>query len=216
MSAAEKAPIVNLGSGVTDSGKNVVYISSGTNILSVGSLEMFGDAQVTVTGTIALDRELDGKADVTVSKSFVINLFDRPALANRNVVLTSGADANGSGLVAISNLDYDGRVPKKVTIEIFSGATTTKLATIVFAPGTGGFTVNSGVTDTLNFANSGANRISAGLTYGADFTAAATAGAVPQVVITIEYSYYLNSKVVAAVLVDKSTRANASTASIQK
>jgi hypothetical protein len=199
------APVVNLGSGVTDSGKNAIYINSGTAQLNVGSLAINGDVVVEVIGTISLDRENDGKADVVVTKSFELVIFDRSAVGSASVALTSGVDANGSGLVAVSGLGtvYAGRIPTKVTIEVFSGTSTTvKLATIVFEPGKGGFTVNSGVTDTLSFSNSGVGRISAGLTYGADFTSGSTG----EVVVTVEYKYYANSVEVAAVLPIKTTR----------
>jgi hypothetical protein len=144
LKASENAPIVNLGSGVTDSGKNAIYLESGTNILKVGSLEIFGDVTVTVTGTISLDREGDGKADVTVSKSFDLRLFDRTALATPSIVLwSSGAAIDGSGSIALTGLDYEGRNVSKVTVTIFSGTTTTELAVISFVPGTA-FPIGSG------------------------------------------------------------------------
>jgi hypothetical protein len=168
-------------------------------------LEFFGDISVTVTGTISLEREGDGKADVVVSKSFDLRLFDRSALATPTITLTSGAASVGSGKITLTALDYAGRNVSKVTVTIFSGTTTTKLAEISFVPGTT-FPISSGVgADVLSFGNSGLN-ITPGLTMKADLANAPATGNTATIVY--EYKYYLASKEVVAVLPDKQSLAS--------
>jgi hypothetical protein len=169
-------------------------------------LEFFGDISVTVTGTISLDREGDGKADVVVSKSFDLRLFDRTALATPSIVLwSSGAAIDGSGLIALTGLDYEGRNVSRVTVTIFSGTTTTELAVISFVPGTT-FPIGSGVgADVLSFGNSGLN-ITSGLTMKADLANAPATGNTATIVY--KYKYYLASKEVVAVLPNKQSLAS--------
>jgi len=189
LKASENAPIVNLGSGVTDSGKNAIYLELGTNILKVGSLEFFGDISV-----------------VVVSKSFDLRLFDRSALATPSIVLwSSGAAIDESVSIALTGLDYEGRNVSRVTVTIFSGTTTTELAVISFVPGTT-FPIGSGVgADVLSFGNSGLN-ITSELTMKADLADAPATGNTATIVY--EYKYYLASKEVVAVLPDKQSLAS--------
>jgi hypothetical protein len=163
--------------------------------LNVGSLAINGDVVVEVIGTISLDRENDGKADVVVTKSFELVIFDRSPIGTASIALTSGAGA-GSGLVTLSGLDYAGRNVSKVTITIFSGATTTKLATVSFVPGST-LPIGSGVlTNVVTFSNVNGSATSGLITYTADFSA------VPSTTIEVvyEYKYYVASKEVVALV----------------
>jgi hypothetical protein len=187
------APVVNLGSGVTDSGKNAIYINSGSAALNVGSLAINGDVVVEVIGTISLDRENDGKADVTVTKSFELLIFDRSPIATPSITLSSGI---GSGVVTLSGLDYAGRNVTKVTITVFSGVTTTKLATVSFVPGTT-LPIGSGVlANVVTFSNDSGSVTSGLITYGADFSVAPST----TVEVVYEYKYYAASKEVVALV----------------
>jgi hypothetical protein len=169
-------------------------------------LEFFGDISVTLTGTISLDREGDGKADVVVSKSFDLRLFDRTALATPSIVLwSSGAAIDGSGSIALTGLDCEGRNVSRVTVTIFSATTTTELAVISLVPGTT-FPIGSGVgADVLSFGNSGLN-ITSELTMKADLANAPATGNTATIVY--EYKYYIASKEVVAVLPDKQSLAS--------
>jgi hypothetical protein len=189
------APVVNLGSGVTDSGKNAIYINSGSAELNVGSLAINGDVVVEVIGTISLDRDSDGKADVVVTKSFELVIFDRsPIAASPTIDLASGV-ATTSGSVTVNGLDYAGRNVTKVTITIFSGLSTTKLATISFVPGTT-LPIGSGVSEAVVFTNETGSLTSGLITYGGDFSTSPST----KVVVVYDYKYYVASEEVVALV----------------
>jgi hypothetical protein len=187
------APVVNLGSGVTDSGKNAIYINSGTAELNVGSLAINGDVVVEVIGTISLDRENDGKADVVVTKSFELVIFERSPIAAPSITLDNGT---ASGVVTVSGLDYAGRNVTKVTITIFSGATTTKLATVSFVPGST-LPIGSGLlTDVVEFSNENGSATSGLITYNSAFSVSTSA----TVEVVYDYKYYVASEEIVALV----------------
>jgi hypothetical protein len=75
LSSSDKAAYINAGSGVTDSGANVVYLTSGTNVLSIGSGVQGLDNEtftVTVTGIVSVNM---GSTTAVTTIKFDIVLF---------------------------------------------------------------------------------------------------------------------------------------------
>jgi hypothetical protein len=75
LSSSDKAAYINAGSGVTDSGANVVYLTSGTNILSIGSGVQGLDNEsftLTVTGIVSVNM---GSTTAVTTIKFDIVLF---------------------------------------------------------------------------------------------------------------------------------------------